>query len=113
MKTFNSTVRLLPLILASLLALGGASTAFGNAAEEAGAVAAAGRWKFEPARDDFDPKSLLDLRSLNDEFAGAHGFLTRTKDGNDFAFIDLFFVDIEIGFAFWTINHNRPPGLDG
>jgi hypothetical protein len=32
--------------------------------------------------------------------------------GNDFAFIDFFFVDIEIGFAFWTINHNRPPGLD-
>ena len=33
--------------------------------------------------------------------------------GNDFAFVDFFFVDIEISFAFWTINHDRPPGLDG
>ncbi len=50
------------------------------------ALAAEGRWPFQPPRDDFSPKALLDLRSLNEKFAGEHGFITRSEDGNDFAF---------------------------
>ena len=52
------------------------------------ALAAEGRWPFQPPRDDFSPKALLDLRSLNEKFAGEHGFITRSEDGNDFAFAD-------------------------
>ncbi len=54
----------------------------------AGEVAAEGRWAFQPPRDEFSPKALLDLRSLNEKFAGEHGFVTRSEDGNDFAFAD-------------------------
>ena len=50
----------------------------------AGEVAAEGRWAFQPPRDEFSPQALLDLRGLNEKFAGEHGFVTRTKDGNDF-----------------------------
>ena len=51
-------------------------------------VVPAGRWAFQPPRDEFSPQALLDLRSLNEKFAGEHGFVTRSKDGSDFAFAD-------------------------
>jgi len=57
-----------------------------------------GRWAFRPERDAFSPKALLDLRDLNDKFAGEHGFLTRSKDGNDFAFAD------GTRARFWALN---------
>ncbi len=44
-----------------------------------------GRWAFDPEQDTFSADSLLDLRSLNETVAGEHGFITRTKDGSDFA----------------------------
>jgi len=43
-----------------------------------------GRWAFRPARDEFSPDALLDLRPLNEKVAGESGYVTRTKDGNDF-----------------------------
>jgi hypothetical protein len=61
-------------------------------------VAAEGRWPFQPPRDEFSPKALLDLRSLNEKFAGAHGFLARSEDGNDFAFAD------GTPARFWALN---------
>jgi hypothetical protein len=61
-------------------------------------VAAAGRWAFQPPRDEFSPQALLDLRSLNEKFAGEHGFVTRSKDGNDFAFAD------GTPARFWAVN---------
>lgn len=41
-------------------------------------------WAFEPERDTFSPDALLDLRSLNEETAGQHGFIRLSEDGNDF-----------------------------
>jgi hypothetical protein len=41
-------------------------------------------WAFEPKRDIFSPDALLDLRSLNEEVAGQHGFIRLSADGNDF-----------------------------
>ena len=41
-------------------------------------------WAFEPARDTFSPQALLDLRSLNEEVAGQHGFIRLSKDGEGF-----------------------------
>ena len=55
---------------------------------DASEVAAEGRWAFQPPRDEFSPHALMDLHSLNEKFAGEHGFVTRSQDGNDFAFAD-------------------------
>lgn len=41
-------------------------------------------WPFAPARDEFSPEALLDLRSLNETVAGEHGFIGVSRDGNDF-----------------------------
>ena len=41
-------------------------------------------WAFQPAEDTFSPQALLDLRYLNEKFAGEHGFVKRSPDGNDF-----------------------------
>jgi hypothetical protein len=41
-------------------------------------------WAFEPARDAFSPEATLDLRNLNEEFAGQHGFIGLSQDSNDF-----------------------------
>ncbi len=42
------------------------------------------QWAFEPPRDEFSPESLLDLRYLNEKVAGESGYVTLSKDGNDF-----------------------------
>ena len=54
------------------------------AATPVAAAAEGGRWAFQPAKDTFSPEALLDLRGLNEQAAGESGFVTRTKDGNDF-----------------------------
>ena len=41
-------------------------------------------WAFQPERDAFSPDALLDLRGLNEEVAGQHGFIRLSEDGNDF-----------------------------
>src|ERR1043165_6691047 len=45
---------------------------------------AEGRWAFTPAKDDFSNDALFDLRDLNEKVAGESGYVTRSKDGNDF-----------------------------
>ncbi len=65
---------------------------------DASEVAAEGRWAFQPPRDEFSHQALLDLRSLNEKFAGEHGFITRSKDGNDFALAD------GKPMRFWAVN---------
>jgi len=55
--------------------------------EKAAPVKAAteeGHWAFTPEKDEFKPEAKFDLRTLNEKIAGESGFVTRTKDGNDF-----------------------------
>src|SRR5215469_11010984 len=66
-----------------------------RSAESAGSVRS---WAFEPPRDEFSPNSWLDLRILNEKFAGEHGFVTRSRDGNDFVFSD------GTPARFWAVN---------
>jgi hypothetical protein len=90
----------LPTILLCWLTLSGLSVSHAAAetqTEPAGSKAE-GRWAFRPPRDTFSPEALLDLRGLNDKFAGEHGFVTRTRDGNDFAFSD------GTPARFWAVN---------
>ena len=57
-----------------------------------------GRWPFQPPRDEFKPEALLDLRDLNEKVAGEHGFVGRSKDGNDFVLGD------GTPVRFWAVN---------
>ncbi len=41
-------------------------------------------WAFEPGEDPFRADAALDLRFLNEKFAGEHGFIKLSPDGNDF-----------------------------
>jgi hypothetical protein len=43
-----------------------------------------GTWAFEPGRDYFRPDALLDLRSMNENVAGEHGFIGLSEDGSNF-----------------------------
>ncbi|MBI5725075.1 MAG: hypothetical protein HZA50_14030 [Planctomycetes bacterium] len=43
-----------------------------------------GRWAFQPPKDEFSPDAMFDLRSMNEKVAGESGFITRSKDGDDF-----------------------------
>src|SRR5262249_6737292 len=47
-------------------------------------VAQGGRWAFHPPKDEFSADALWDLRPLNEKVAGESGYVTRSKDGNDF-----------------------------
>lgn len=40
-------------------------------------------WPFQPEKDKFSPDALLDLRGLNEDIAGQHGFIRLSEDGND------------------------------
>ena len=42
------------------------------------------RWAFEPGRDELSPDALLDLRYLNEDVAGEHGFIKLSDDGDSF-----------------------------
>ena len=50
---------------------------------DASEVAAEGRWAFQPPRDEFSPQALLDLRSLNEQFAGEHGLVVSKLKCNE------------------------------
>ena len=41
-------------------------------------------WDIPVASDALDPHAMLDLRFLNEKFAGEHGFIGLSKDGNSF-----------------------------
>lgn len=47
-----------------------------------------GTWAFLPQRDTFSPDALFDLRSLNEQVAGQHGFVKLSKDGEGFVLGD-------------------------
>lgn len=61
-----------------------------------------GRWGFQPPRDEFSREALLDLRGLNEKFSGEHGFITRSKDGNDFV------LGNGKPVRFWGVNDGAP-----
>lgn len=67
--------------LAAILALLAAPVA----ADTVQPVAGQGWWAFAPAEDSFDPASKLDLRYLNEAYAGEHGFIRLSDDGESFA----------------------------
>jgi hypothetical protein len=60
--------------------------------------AAEGKWIFDPPRDEFSIEALLDLRSLNEKVAGQSGYVTLSKDGNDFVLGD------GTPARFWAVN---------
>lgn len=55
-------------------------------------------WAFDPGKDTFSPDALLDLRGLNEDFAGQHGFIRLSKDGGDFIRAD------GRPIRFWAVN---------
>src|SRR5690349_6996134 len=63
-----------------------------------------GWFDFAPPSDPFDPAALLDLRSLNEKFAGEHGFIA-AKGGQ--------FIFSQTGepVRFWAVN-GPPHGVD-
>ena len=68
----------------------------------------AGCWPFVPAKDEFSADALFDLRSLNEKTAGESGYVTRTKDGNDFLLAN------GKPARFWALNTNAAarPNVD-
>jgi len=50
----------------------------------AGSATEDGRWAFTPPKDEFSPDALLDLRGMNEKFAGESGFIRCSKDGSGF-----------------------------
>lgn len=51
-------------------------------AAKATVAAAEGTWAWDPARDRFSDDALLDLRYLNEDVAGQHGFVKADKNGD-------------------------------
>ncbi len=43
-----------------------------------------GTWVFRPGRDTYSDEALLDLRGLNEDYAGQHGFIRLSEDGREF-----------------------------
>ena len=58
-----------------------------------------GTWAFQPARDEFRPDALLDLRSLNEKQAGESGFVKVDADGD-------FVLGNGKPVRFWAVNTN-------
>ena len=56
-------------------------------------------WAFQPARDEFRPDALLDLRSLNEKQAGESGFVKLDGDGG-------FLLGSGQPVRFWAVNTN-------
>ncbi|EGF92104.1 capsular polysaccharide biosynthesis protein [Asticcacaulis biprosthecium C19] len=71
-----------------LLAFALALLASPSAAETVQPVAGQGWWAFSPPEDRFDPASKLDLRYLNEAYAGEHGFIRLSEDGESFVRAD-------------------------
>ena len=58
-----------------------------------------GTWAFQPARDEFRPDALLDLRSLNEKQAGESGFVKVDAKGD-------FILGNGAPVRFWAVNTN-------
>jgi hypothetical protein len=69
------------------------------------ALAEPGTWAFEPDDDEFSPKALFDLRSLNEKQAGETGFVQRTPAG-DFA------LGNGQPVRFWAVNTSGGPSSE-
>ena len=69
------------------------------AGEVSGIAAEAGKWVFQPARDDFRSDALLDLRSLNEKTAGESGFVKINANGE-------FVLGNGRPVRFWAVNTN-------
>ena len=67
--------------LAAVIVIAGSTAAPGQAARGGGQ---GDTWMFRPARDTFRPDALLDLRGLNENVAGEHGFIGLSADKNGF-----------------------------
>lgn len=72
--------------------------AWGMSGAAQAAPAEEGKWAFEPGRDRYSPKALLDLRPLNEKRAGEHGFIRLSRDGGDFVRGDGGLI------RFWAVN---------
>ena len=55
-------------------------------------------WDFQYVDDNFTDDAHVDLRYLNEEYAGEHGFITTSIDGNSFVRVD------GKPIRFWTVN---------
>ncbi|MDJ0842805.1 hypothetical protein [Crocosphaera sp.] len=55
-------------------------------------------WPFEPEKDNYDQKALLDLRYLNEKVAGETGFIRLSTNGKDFVKGD------GKSIRFWAVN---------
>jgi hypothetical protein len=64
-----------------------------------------GTWAFEPDEDEFSPKALLDLRSLNEKIAGESGFVRATPSGD-------FVLGNGQPVRFWAVNTSGGPSHD-
>ncbi|HLY08794.1 MAG TPA: hypothetical protein VKW04_05725 [Planctomycetota bacterium] len=65
-------------------------------------LAEPGTWAFEPEEDEFSPKALLDLRSLNEKVAGESGFVKATPSGD-------FVLGGGQPVRFWAVNTTGGP----
>jgi len=86
------------LAVAVLAAALGARQAFAQAQGGPTVWTGADTWAFDPQPDRYSPDSLLDLRRLNEEYAGQHGFIRLSQDGGDFAWGD------GTPARFWAVN---------
>ena len=86
------------LAVAVLAAALGARQAFAQAQGGPTVWTGADTWAFDPQPDRYSPDSLLDLRRLNEEYAGQHGFIRLSQDGGDFAWGD------GTPAGFWAVN---------
>ena len=85
------TARVVSAALVLLVMLG--AGAWAQTAPDAGAPS----WRFEPARDAFSSDALLDLRALNERFAGETGFVRVGPDGE-------FLRGDGQALRFWAVN---------
>src|SRR5688572_21316070 len=77
----NRLARMMVLALAALTVAGAVPE---PVSAESQAATNHGQWAFQPARDDFSPEAMLDLRYLNENVAGESGYVRLSQDGNDF-----------------------------
>jgi hypothetical protein len=56
----------------------------GEDSTQARSVSSADTWTFQPGRDEFTDDALMDLRAMNEKFAGEHGFIRLSEDGESF-----------------------------
>lgn len=79
MNILNPILKFIPLLLISFFLSSAA-----HASESYEEVPVDDSWAFEPKPDPFTDEALLDLRDLNEAYAGEHGFIKLSDDGMSF-----------------------------